>query len=153
MEERPHLRDTFTYAPSIFILFVTLSFFADVFVQRPISSVDWLAYLGMAVIALGTFLAFSAYKASIVFQKDAENLEDGLDFFVGPYRYLRHPVYVSFLLLGLGFACVLNSQIMLISVLVLFVIMRFIVLQEEILLEIKYQEQYRSYQQNVRRFF
>ncbi|OPZ82827.1 MAG: Isoprenylcysteine carboxyl methyltransferase (ICMT) family protein [bacterium ADurb.Bin429] len=71
----------------------------------------------------------------------------------GPYSIVRHPLYVSNLLLGIGFGLLTENFILLGAIVVFFVIqytatIRF---EERLMLE-RFGEAYRSYQRDVPRF-
>ena len=71
----------------------------------------------------------------------------------GPYRFSRHPSYVALTLLYFGVGLLLsNGWILLLTVPVLLVMNRWIVRREEHQLEMKFGEEYRRYQSNVRRW-
>jgi|GEM_PF-1017796 len=73
------------------------------------------------------------------------------NFDVGPYRTSRHPVYVGFLFMLIGFGLVINSLIMMLLVLALFVFFTaFVIPEEEKELGNQCPEVYTDYKKRVR---
>jgi len=71
----------------------------------------------------------------------------------GPYRFSRHPGYLGFALAQAGIAVALGSVWVLGSVIVSLLLARYLaVLPEEAYLERKFGDQYRTYQDRVRRW-
>lgn len=73
--------------------------------------------------------------------------------FVGPYRFTRNPMYLGLALLTIGLALVTNALWPLVLLpLVLFVLVRAVIAQEERYLAGKFGEPYREYMVRVRRW-
>jgi protein-S-isoprenylcysteine O-methyltransferase Ste14 len=71
----------------------------------------------------------------------------------GPYVFSRNPMYLSMILLCLGFAVLLgNAWILLLTPVCGWVLYRLAILPEEAYLERKFGESFRSYRQRVRRW-
>ncbi len=71
----------------------------------------------------------------------------------GPFSYTRNPLYVSIILFHLGFAVLMNSLWILLCLPVLLIILdRGVVLQEEKYLEGKFGDEYLQYKSRVRRW-
>ena len=71
----------------------------------------------------------------------------------GPYRFSRHPAYVSLTLLSLGIGVLLdNGWILILVVPVVLAMDLWVVRREERHLEAKFGEQYRRYKASVRRW-
>jgi protein-S-isoprenylcysteine O-methyltransferase Ste14 len=73
------------------------------------------------------------------------------NFDVGPYRTSRHPVYVGLLFMFIGFGLVINSLIMMLLALILFVFFTaFVIPEEESELGKQCPEVYLDYKKHVR---
>jgi protein-S-isoprenylcysteine O-methyltransferase Ste14 len=71
----------------------------------------------------------------------------------GIYGVSRNPIYLSFVLIGLGIAFAVNSLwIVLMQILVVVLIQKFVIAKEERYLESKFGDEYRSYKSKVRRW-
>lgn len=70
---------------------------------------------------------------------------------VGPYRFVRHPMYTAALCISLGLACLIQS-LALLSVFCIYVVLIILLIRiEEAGLRRSYGEQYTVYQQKVKR--
>jgi protein-S-isoprenylcysteine O-methyltransferase Ste14 len=70
---------------------------------------------------------------------------------VGPYRYVRNPMYLAVLAIVLGQALLFGSLGALIwAVVVLLAVVAFVLLYEQPTLELEYGDEYREYRRNVR---
>jgi protein-S-isoprenylcysteine O-methyltransferase Ste14 len=72
---------------------------------------------------------------------------------VGPYRFVRHPMYTAALCISLGLGCLIQSLACFIIFCIYLVLILFLVPVEEHRLRRAYGEQYISYQQAVKRLF
>ena len=71
----------------------------------------------------------------------------------GIYRFSRNPIYLSFVIVGLGAAFAANSiWIALLMVPLVLIINRIVIAKEELYLEEKFGDEYRSYKKQVRRW-
>ena len=71
----------------------------------------------------------------------------------GPYRYSRNPIYLGFLISGVGIALAFNTGWMLLSVLAFALIAsKFVIEKEERYLEGKFGESYSNYRRVTRRW-
>jgi len=71
----------------------------------------------------------------------------------GPYRWTRNPIYLSFVLMGVGAACALdNLWIALMQIPLVVLITRWVIKKEEAYLEQKFGESYLAYKNHVRRW-
>jgi protein-S-isoprenylcysteine O-methyltransferase Ste14 len=71
----------------------------------------------------------------------------------GPYRWSRNPIYVSFLVVGIGIAFLTdNLWIALMQVFLMVVIRKVVIQREERYLEGKFGDSYRAYKNQVRRW-
>ena len=72
---------------------------------------------------------------------------------MGPYRWSRNPIYVSFSLLQLGIAFWVNSLWVLVTLLPAVAVMSFVVIpREEQYLETRFPSDYSAYRRFVRRW-
>ncbi len=71
----------------------------------------------------------------------------------GIYAFSRNPIYLSFIIAGVGIAFAVNSLwIVLMQIPVVLIIRKFVILKEEHYLEGKFGDEYRNYKLNVRRW-
>jgi protein-S-isoprenylcysteine O-methyltransferase Ste14 len=72
---------------------------------------------------------------------------------VGPYRFTRNPIYISFVIFYFGLAIMLtNAWMLLLLIPVLIIMQRGVVEREEAYLQAKFGEAYRKYQARVPRW-
>ena len=108
------------------------------------------------VLFLGSGMSLMAYCA-IAFKRAKTNLlpwkTTNTIVTSGAYRFTRNPIYVAFVLIGLGIACVANNPWMA-ATLVLFVwiVQQTAILKEERYLEQKFGREYLDYKSRVRRW-
>jgi protein-S-isoprenylcysteine O-methyltransferase Ste14 len=116
---------------------------------------QWIRWLGgSAWILVGMGLILSAV---ISFKKAHTALEpwrpSSALVNTGIFRFLRNPIYLGFLFIGIGFGFFLNSIWVLIAQLGLFVLYRFYVIpKEEAYLQSKFGKEYQSYCAKVKRW-
>jgi protein-S-isoprenylcysteine O-methyltransferase Ste14 len=113
------------------------------------ATVRGLVGLGMLVMVLG-MLAFRRAKTTINPVKigAASSIVTG-----GVYRYTRNPMYVGLTLMLLGLAVHIAVPFVLVGpVIFVFYITRFQIIPEERVLTSKFGEEYRKYQERVRRW-
>ena len=72
---------------------------------------------------------------------------------VGPYRFVRHPMYTAALCISLGLGCLIQSLAYFIIFCIYLVLILFLVPVEEHRLRRAYGEQYIAYQQTVKQLF
>jgi len=108
-------------------------------------------YLGVAICALGLFAAVWSRKTlGDDWSRDVEFKQGHKLVERGPYRFVRHPIYTSHLLMGLGTA-VASGSLVAFAGLLLFSIGFWIKLkQEEGLLLRHFPEEYPAYQARVK---
>ena len=71
----------------------------------------------------------------------------------GVYRSSRNPIYLSFVIIGIGIAFAVNSiWILAVMIPLIFIISQFVIAKEERYLETKFGEEYLSYKNKVRRW-
>lgn len=120
-----------TYIPSLFIIVVVGSLIFDSFFPNPVYSASWSTEAGIVVTLLGTALVYAAHVSSKKIRKDVKFSTDEVNFFVGPYAYVRHPGYTGMVLIGIGMSLVINSTIILISSIIFYLIARSVATKEE----------------------
>jgi protein-S-isoprenylcysteine O-methyltransferase Ste14 len=71
----------------------------------------------------------------------------------GPYRFTRNPIYLGMMLSLVGLAIAFDSVWLLAALVVFFLVIRYgVVAREEVYLERKFGDDYRSYRAHVRRW-
>jgi protein-S-isoprenylcysteine O-methyltransferase Ste14 len=71
----------------------------------------------------------------------------------GPYRYSRNPIYVGICLAYLGLAVLIDSAWVLAGIVPLFAVLNLgVIAREEVYLEAKFGDAYRTYKQTARRW-
>jgi protein-S-isoprenylcysteine O-methyltransferase Ste14 len=98
--------------------------------------------LGIAIMVFGWFLIFWAYYT----------LEYDKLVTWGPYRYVRHPVYLGYFIIFAGFFLTLLNMVALLPLLGIPGMVRMATIEEHLLTK-KYGEEYTHYQQETRKFF
>lgn len=119
----------------------------------PITSPAFLNILrvfGFGALFFGTLVVFSAQKyRKHLYKKGTDKL--CFDFYVGPYKYMRHPTYLGLLILMIGLACILNSLPVVVVAVTTVVIAHFTLIRdEEKLLAGECGEAYQTYKSKVR---
>lgn len=121
--------------------------------------------IGMTGNAACSFLGLSLYVISIAlwiwsvvmlkysfsFQVEVRERQE----FVcgGPYRYIRHPMYSSFIMMNAGIALSLRNIIhLLLTLFIIFPALHLRAREEEMLLSRYFGERYRDYMTNIPRF-
>jgi protein-S-isoprenylcysteine O-methyltransferase Ste14 len=107
---------------------------------------------GLALIGFALFVVsareFGRAGTSVVPGEPSTVLLD-----VGPYRFTRNPIYISFVIFYFGLAIMLTSAWMLLLLIsVLIIMQRGVVEREEAYLQSKFGEAYRKYQARVPRW-
>lgn len=142
-----------TYAPLLF--FIVLIAGVILHINVPMDFINPLAgmIIGGIMLALSPILLIWAQQTRQtlyvpVEERVCQNYDEG------PYRYSRHPAYVSLFLMLIGFAFLINALLMLIMAMVLGPIFTFIIIpKEEKILKEVCDEQYEDYQKKVRMWF
>ena len=115
----------------------------------------WLSLLGVIILILGGIilllsrLQLGRYGGSRIVIEDEHQLITS-----GVYRYIRHPMYLSFLLIFFGYFTALGSVFMtIIIVLGFFFIFKLRMELEERLLFLQFGEKYKKYMKRTKRIF
>lgn len=95
-----------------------------------------------------TFRVMRRHKTDIVFKKPTICLIT-----TGPFRFSRNPLYISLLLLYVGIGVLLNSLWFAPLLLLMFIFLRQMVLNEEKLLSYLFTEEFQDNKNSVRRWF
>lgn len=151
--ERAHLH---TYVPSLFIITMVASLILDSFFPNPMYSVAWAMNAGLALVLLGSILIYWAQISSREIRKKVKNLENEVNFFVGPYAYVRHPGYTGMVLVGVGMSLIINSTVILLSTIIFYLIARAVATKEEAHLlrqDSHVKHHYSEYTKKVKRYF
>lgn len=109
------------------------------------------AYLGVAICAAGLFTAIWSRKAlGGNWSRDVELKQGHKLVERGPYRFVRHPIYTSHLLLGLGTAVASDSVVGFAGLLSFFIGFWIKLKQEENLLVSHFPDEYPAYKARVK---
>ncbi len=140
-----------TYIPMLFLVVMGLSLI--LFKMYPIRishHIEIIIGIGAVLFILGSMLIFWSEKTRHTLFNFSENLTCH-DFAIGIYKRSRSPGTFGFILLFLGFACFMNSYVVLFTVIVFFLILSFIVIPFIEKKKIEYcGDAYREYMQMVR---
>ncbi len=115
----------------------------------------WLVPVGVALVVVGGLLALACIAVFVHFGRGtAAPFDPPREFVaVGPYRYVRNPMYVGGLTVVLGAGLVLRSpSIAALAVVFLGVMHLFVVLYEERTLERRFGQSYLDYKRSVHRW-
>jgi protein-S-isoprenylcysteine O-methyltransferase Ste14 len=106
-----------------------------------------LVALGLALVGFAAVSFLRAHTSPLPIKPTTAIVETGL------YRFTRNPMYVGLAALYLGVTLWVDSlwPILFLPV-ALFTIQRFVIAREELYLETKFGDQYRSYKARVRRW-
>ena len=123
--------------------------------QLPVFPHGWIGHAaGWPIFALGLLLllwsarTFSSSAEAIQIEKPTNSLVS-----TGAYRFSRNPIYLALTLAYIGLSLVFNSYWPLLLLPLILVMMRFGVIQrEEAYLEDLFEQVYRDYEANVRRW-
>jgi protein-S-isoprenylcysteine O-methyltransferase Ste14 len=112
----------------------------------PVAAVSGIAVLSGVVVLLDAFIRFARADGTPAPPMPTAHLV-----VVGPYRYVRNPMYLAVLTIILGQALVFGSWgTLLYAGVVLSAVLLFVLAYEEPTLELEYGDEYRDYRRNVR---
>lgn len=121
----------------------------------PFAIPEWIRYGGVALVALGGLLELSCVLAFALAGRGTPAPFDAPRKFVavGPYRYVRNPMYLGAVAVIIGVGLVLRSPAAL-AVAVFFVVLAhsFLVFYEEPSLDRRFGESYQRYKESVHRW-
>lgn len=138
-----------SYAPAIFFLALLVGVVMHINFPTPFISPGWGWVIGVLLLLGSPVLSIWALRIRPVLYVPVEE-QTCINFDVGPYRVSRHPADVGFLLLVVGFSFVINSLIMLLLGVILFVFFTaFIIPEEEKELEKRCGDTYKEYKKRV----
>lgn len=150
--DRPNVR---IHPPTVFLLALIAGYFIRVFTSGyfPLPQV-FSEGVGGALMLASVSLLLAAAQA---FFESGEALKpatpSGQLFTKGPYRYSRNPIYLAFMMFGVGFSfATSNSWILLTTALAGLVLHFFVILPEEEYLSRRFGEDYQAYRKIVRRW-
>jgi len=137
---------------SLAVTLVVLLSFLDYFIWKIIIFPNWLIAISLAILIFGYLLRLylkhllgKQFNIYIVIRKDHKLIKKG------PYRYIRHPLYTSTILIFLGLAGTLSSVIGVIATVMLIIpaiLLR--IKREEYYLEKKFGKQYKNYKKSTK---
>lgn len=136
--------------PEAHIIGILLGSFIHLFFKVNIFSPAWIGHLtGWPLILLGAGIAlWAVFEAGEMNISSPEKLVTS-----GPYAYSRNPMYVSWLLIFMGFAFVLNSIWLAVFFPCVVAYVHFVEIpKEERALEQRFGARYRDYRERVRRY-
>ena len=114
---------------------------------------DWLRWLGLGLGMLGDVLAWWVFSnlgnnvtPTVATRKNAQLVTSG------PYRWVRHPLYVMGLILTIGFALLAENWFIALAAILGFLLLAIRVRGEEARLIEKFGDEYRSYMKKTGRF-
>lgn len=114
---------------------------------------DWLRWLGLGMGMLGDVLAWWVFSnlgnnvtPTVATRKNAQLVTSG------PYRWVRHPLYVMGLILTIGFALLAENWFIALAAILGFLLLAIRVRGEEARLIEKFGDEYRSYMKKTGRF-
>lgn len=145
------------YVPSLFIIVMVVAITLDSLLSDEIYSASWAYTFGLFFIFFGTVLLYFANKSVKKIRKNIRECteETDVNFFVGPFAHIRHPGYVSLVLIGIGFSLTVNSFFILFGTLIFYIFARAVATKEEEHLlsdESHVKEPYANYVKKVKRF-
>lgn len=152
MEHRHDILEVITYSPILVLVCFGMGIVLHEAMPVPLlpGTGMVLDIIGIAFLILGTFLLVQSESVRREFFHP-ETDATCYDFFRGPYKLSRHPGYVAFVLLYLGFALVLNSLPAVLLTLPLIATFSFLIIpREEKLLRQACSESYDAYCKRVR---
>lgn len=140
--------------PLVFLIVMLVAYVIHLFWPLTLPFSDALIYLGVTVLILSLlllanlFLAFRRVKTHIEPWKPTSHIIT-----TGIFAYSRNPIYLVFCLINIGFALMVSSVWLLISVFPsAYFVYLIAIKKEEIYLAEKFGEEYLDYKRQVRRW-
>ncbi len=145
----------YTYGSGLFVILVVFGLVLDTFFPTNQYASSWWQPLGIILIIVGTLMALVAITSLRTIRNRIKK-HGGVNMYTGVYTYMRHPDYVSYILLGFGLGFILQSVIVL-GLSILFVgALRAIAHSKDMHLmsdDSPMRVEYTAYYKKVRRFF
>ena len=116
-------------------------------------SINWQQWIGYLLggLAIGSGALVAGWAVMTAADLDIETPAGIIT--TGPYAFSRNPMYVGWTLVNLGIALVANNMWILLSLpVVIFYTHKFVILNEEQILEERFGEPYQEYRNAVRRY-
>lgn len=150
MATRHDILEVITYSPVAVLTSFGLGLVANEIFPLVIGPNRILDYVGVGLLMLGTaLLMYSESYRREFFHPETD--ATCYDFNRGPYKFSRHPGYVAYLILYIGFSLILNSIATFAVALPLFLALTFIIIPlEEKLLRQTCEGTYDEYRRRVR---
>jgi len=147
---KSEIRSLVVYAPIIYLIALILGIIADSFYYTPLSQSLIIESIGSFLILFATGLVLWAQYSLRKFKKIKKEELTPKSFSLGPYKFSKHPTYLSLGFLVLGLGLMLNSLIITTMALIAFVSVYFLILRkEESILEKKYGDIYKRYKDEI----
>ena len=148
---RVYIPPPFLYAGIFFLSFLIQHYIPltrDLF-ERSLSNYLAIAFFGMGIVCgLPALIKFIKTRNTVLTVKPAASLQTQ-----GIYNLSRNPMYVGLLLLYIAFAFIKgNLWTFLLIPLLIFIITRFVIINEEKYLKRAFGQEYLNYMQKVRRW-
>jgi protein-S-isoprenylcysteine O-methyltransferase Ste14 len=147
---KSEIKSLVIYAPVVYLIALILGIIADSFYYMELSQSSAVGGIGLLLVFLATILILWAQYSLRNFQKIEKEELTPESFSGGPYKFSRHPTYMSLAFLVLGLGLMVNSLIVTTMALVAFVLVYFFILRkEESILERKYGDLYSRYKHEI----
>ncbi|HLP86392.1 MAG TPA: isoprenylcysteine carboxylmethyltransferase family protein [Candidatus Paceibacterota bacterium] len=135
----------------VFLIVIILGIISDFFLKMKIFSNDVYQYVGAFLLVTSSVITYWAQKTSSNYKQKIQKDSNISLFEQGPYKYIRHPTYLSLFLMTIGLCLIINSFSSIIFAVIAYLIIRiFFLRKEEKILENKYGETYSEYKKKVK---
>jgi protein-S-isoprenylcysteine O-methyltransferase Ste14 len=143
------------YVPAFILFFGWIAFRVRVYDKDIGLLPEWTKLPGIILMILGSILCLICILVFIIKGKGTPAVFDPPTEFVaiGPYKYVRNPMYIGGFILLIGFGLYYSSSSILILSVILFLLFHlFVVFVEEPDLKKRFGESYLSYKKTVKRW-
>lgn len=151
-QKNPSVHEILARSYSTYLICIFAGLVVDYFFHVRIVSDGAGSSVGFLLLLVGGVLILWAQKTSNDLRKRPKPLQIK-DFEYGPYMYTRQPTNIGLVVLTLGFAFLQNSVALLVTLSISFLISRSFIKKQESILSDRYGENYRAYQNEVRKWF
>ncbi len=152
LSENPHKNNVhkiLAHSYTVYFVLLLVGVGLDIIFKVKIFADSVMVPVGLFFLILSTALIIWAQKSGNELTKVAEKRAE--HFYRGPYRYTRIPTHCGLLLLILGFGIVTNSFFVILSMIVAFLISKFLFVDKyHKILEEKYGTAYQEYKKLVK---